>query len=108
VARVIRARLDDEPPPAPFRYKDLGELATIGRLRAVADFRRFRFAGRVAWLLWLAIHLFWLIGFQNRILVFIRWAWSFLTRGRGNRLITGAHVLPTVPAEGTTPATAVK
>jgi NADH dehydrogenase len=96
VARVIRARIAGDPAPEPFRYKDRGELATVGRLRAVADFRRFRFAGRVAWLLWLAIHLFWLIGLQNRILVFIRWAWSFLTKGRGNRLITGAHLLPSV------------
>jgi NADH dehydrogenase len=104
VARVIRARLADEPPPGAFGYKDLGELATVGRLRAVADFRRFRFSGRIAWLLWLAIHLFWLIGFQNRILVFVRWAWSFLTRGRGNRLITGAHLLPRLRSTGTTTA----
>jgi NADH dehydrogenase len=95
-ARVIRARVAGEAPPAPFAYKDLGELATVGRLRAVADFRRFRLSGRLAWLMWLAIHLFWLIGLQNRILVFIRWGWSFVTRGRGNRLITGAHLLPAV------------
>jgi NADH dehydrogenase len=99
VARVVRARIAGDPAPDPFRYKDRGELATVGRLRAVADFRRFRFSGRVAWLLWLAIHLFWLIGLQNRILVFIRWAWSFLTKGRGNRLITGAHLLPEVAVD---------
>lgn len=74
---------------ADFRFRDLGELATIGRLRAVADFRRIRVSGFVAWFLWLAIHIFWLIGLQNRILVMTRWAWSFISRGRGSRLITG-------------------
>jgi NADH dehydrogenase len=85
--RRIHTILDGDSPP-PFRFKDLGELATIGRLRAVADFRRFRFAGFPAWLLWLSIHIVWLIGFQNRLLVLVRWAWSFWTRGRSNRLIT--------------------
>jgi hypothetical protein len=96
VARVLRARAAGDAPPHAFAFRDLGELATVGRLRAVADFRRLRFSGRIAWMLWLSIHLFWLIGLQNRILVFIRWGWSFVTRGRGNRLITGAHVLPLV------------
>ena len=73
----------------PFRFKDLGELATVGRLRAVADFRRFHISGFPAWMLWLTIHIVWLIGFQNRLLVLVRWAWSFATRGRSNRLITG-------------------
>jgi NADH dehydrogenase len=94
-ARVIRARLAGEA-PSPFRFKDLGELATIGRLRGVADLRRVRFHGFVAWLLWLSIHLFWLVGLHNRIIVFIRWTWSFITRGRGNRLITGEG--PPAPA----------
>jgi NADH dehydrogenase len=67
----------------------VGELATIGRLRAVADFRRIRFSGVVAWFMWLGILIFWLIGLQNRVLVMVRWAWAFLTRGRGSRLITG-------------------
>jgi NADH dehydrogenase len=88
-ARTILARLDGETLP-PFAFRDYGELATIGRLRAVADFRRFRVSGIAAWLLWLAIHIFWLIGFQNRLLVLMRWAWSFVTRGRSNRLITNA------------------
>ena len=72
-----------------FEFKDLGELATIGRLRAVADFRMVRFSGFLAWFMWLGIHIFWLIGLQNRILVMVRWAWSFMSRGRGSRLITG-------------------
>ncbi|CAN5583176.1 NAD(P)/FAD-dependent oxidoreductase [soil metagenome] len=88
VARTIVARVSGEP-TSDFRFRDLGELATIGRLRAVADFRRVRFSGVIDWFLWLGIHIFWLIGLQNRILVMVRWAWSFLTRGRGNRLITG-------------------
>ena len=87
-ARTILARLDGVTLP-PFSFRDYGELATIGRLRAVADFRRFRVSGVPAWFMWLAIHIFWLIGFQNRLLVLVRWAWSFVSRGRGNRLITG-------------------
>lgn len=87
-ARSIVARLDGVT-IADFAFRDLGELATIGRLRAVADFRRFRVSGFVAWFLWLGIHIFWLIGLHNRALVLMRWTWSFLTRGRGSRLITG-------------------
>ena len=87
-ARTIIAGLDGVTLPD-FEFKDVGELATIGRLRAVADFRMLRFSGFVAWFMWLAIHIFWLIGLQNRVVVMVRWAWSFLTRGRGSRLITG-------------------
>jgi len=87
-ARSIIAKRDGVKIPD-FEFKDLGELATIGRLRAVADFRMVRFSGFVAWFMWLAIHIFWLIGLQNRILVMMRWAWSFMSRGRGSRLITG-------------------
>ena len=87
-ARSVIARRDGVETPD-FEFKDFGELATIGRLRAVADFRRIRFSGFVAWFMWLGIHIFWLIGLQNRILVMMRWAWSFMSRGRGSRLITG-------------------
>jgi NADH dehydrogenase len=86
VARVIRGRLRDRV-PGPFRYVDKGNLATIGRSKAVADVKGFHVAGFVAWALWLLVHLFYLIGFQNRLLVFLRWTISFLTRGRGARLI---------------------
>ena len=86
-ARAISQRLDGDL-SGEFHFKDLGELATIGRLRAVADFRRIRFSGIAAWLAWVLIHIFWLIGMQNRILVMTRWAWLFVTRSRGNRLIT--------------------
>ena len=73
----------------PFKYVDKGNLATIGRARAVAEIKRVHFGGALAWLLWLGIHIFYLIGFQNRLLVLLRWSFSFLTRGRGARLITG-------------------
>ena len=72
-----------------FHYFDKGNVATIGRARAVADLHRVRLSGFVAWVFWLALHLWYLIGFQNRVLVFIRWIVSFITRGRGARLITG-------------------
>jgi NADH:ubiquinone reductase (H+-translocating) len=85
-------------PPKPFRYIDKGNLATIGRARAVAEIKGLHFGGPLAWLLWLGIHIFYLIGFQNRILVLTRWSFSFLTRGRGARLITGES--PTVAEVG--------
>ena len=78
----------------PFRYRNKGALATIGRARAVADFGRVRFGGFLAWVAWLAIHIFYLIGFRNRVLVLISWAWSYLTFRRGARIITGVPPLP--------------
>jgi NADH:ubiquinone reductase (H+-translocating) len=89
VARVVRARLRGQE-SKPFRYRDKGNLATIGRAAAVADIKRIRLSGLLAWLTWLVVHLWYLVGFQNRILVFIRWSVSFATRGRGALLITGA------------------
>jgi NADH dehydrogenase len=73
----------------PFRYRDKGSLATIGRAAAVADFGRVHFSGFFAWMAWLLIHIFFLIGFRNRVLVFLQWAWSYFTYDRGARLITG-------------------
>ena len=87
-ARVLRSRLRGER-PKPFRYLDKGNLATIGRLRAVADVKGLHLSGWFAWVAWLAIHLWYLIGFENRLLVLMRWAFSFVTHGRGARLITG-------------------
>jgi len=72
-----------------FKYRDKGSLATIGRSAAVADLGRFRFGGFLAWMAWLLIHIFFLIGFRNRFLVISQWAWAYLTRQRGARLITG-------------------
>jgi NADH dehydrogenase len=87
VADVIRRRLRGEAATRPFRYRDKGQLATIGRAAAVADFGRLRFSGYAAWLLWLFVHLMYLVGFENRVLVFIQWAWNYVTRNRGARLI---------------------
>ena len=86
-ARVVRAHLEGRAAPA-FRYVDKGNLATIGRASAVADLRGLQVSGFPAWVLWLAVHLWYLIGFRNRLLVVIQWAFSFLTHGRGARLIT--------------------
>jgi NADH dehydrogenase len=89
VARVIAARLAGKPPPGPFRYRDFGNLATIGRREAVVDFGWLRPTGRLAWLAWGAVHIYFLIGFRNRMTVAIDWLWSYLTYQRGARLITG-------------------
>jgi NADH:ubiquinone reductase (H+-translocating) len=85
-ARVVRDRLEGRT-ARPFHYRDKGNLATIGRARAVADVKGVRLSGFLAWITWLLVHLWYLIGFQNRLLVLIRWAFSFLTHGRGARLI---------------------
>jgi len=89
VARVIAARLAGKPPPGPFRYRDFGNLATIGRHQAVVDFGWLRLTGRVAWLAWGMAHIYFLIGFRNRLAVVIDWLWSYITYQRGARLITG-------------------
>jgi NADH dehydrogenase len=78
----------------PFHFWDKGSLATIGRAAAVADFGKIHISGLLAWLSWLFVHIFFLIGFQNRILVMIQWAWSYITYERGARLITGDSSLP--------------
>ena len=89
VARVIAARIAGKPPPGPFRYRDFGNLATIGRREAVVDFGWLRLTGRLAWLAWGVAHIYFLIGFRNRMAVAIDWLWSYLTYQRGARLITG-------------------
>ncbi len=105
-ARALRGRLRGET-VAPFRYRDKGNLATIGRAAAVADIKGLRLSGFVAWMTWLFVHLWYLIGFQNRVLVLIRWAFSFSTHGRGARLITdvGPHDAGRYPTSSTTPET---
>ena len=99
IARTIRRRLSGEPTP-PFRYRDRGDVAVIGRLSGVTNIGWLgpfgRQSGFIAWLLWLGIHIFYLIGFANRIVVVTRWAWSFFTHGRGSRLITGSPLLPPI------------
>ena len=86
VARVIRDRLRGRDIQR-FEYLDKGNLATIGRSKAVADLKGLRISGFFAWVTWLVVHLFYLVGFQNRLLVVLRWTFSFVTRGRGARLI---------------------
>jgi NADH dehydrogenase len=81
-------------PREPFHYRDKGSLATIGRAAAVAQFGKIHISGFLAWLAWLFIHILFLIGFQNRALVLIQWAWSYFTYERGARLITGSTNLP--------------
>jgi NADH dehydrogenase len=98
-AQAIRQRLDGEP-VTPFRFSDRGDVAVIGRLSGVTNIGWLgpfgRQGGFLAWLLWLGIHIVYLIGFANRIVVVTRWAWSFLTHGRGSRLITGQPLLPEI------------
>jgi NADH dehydrogenase len=89
VGEVVRRRLCNEPAIGPFRYRDRGTLATIGRSSAVADLPWAKLTGTIAWLLWGAVHIFLLIGFRNRIAVFLNWVWAWLTSQRGARLITG-------------------
>jgi NADH dehydrogenase len=93
VVQTIARDLENQP-RRNFRYNDKGSLATIGRAAAVAQFGKFEMSGYFAWLAWLFIHILFLIGFRNRLLVMIQWAWSYFTYERGARLITGSDELP--------------
>jgi NADH dehydrogenase len=93
VGETIARDLENQP-RRNFRYYDKGSLATIGRAAAVAQFGKFEMSGYFAWLAWLFIHILFLIGFRNRLLVMIQWAWSYFTYERGARLITGSDELP--------------
>lgn len=113
VAKLIR-EVSEAPsrfsrPRPSFHYWDKGSLATIGRAAAVAQFGKIHISGYVAWLSWLFVHILFLIGFRNRLLVFIQWAWSYVTYERGARLITGSTYLPgwtaPQPAPNRAPAT---
>ena len=98
-ARSVRRRLAGQP-ARPFRYQDRGDVAVIGRLAGVTNIGWLgplgRQSGLPAWLLWLGIHIAYLIGFANRLVVIVRWAWSFVTHGRGSRLITNEPLLPEI------------
>jgi NADH dehydrogenase len=98
-AKVIRRRVLGRP-YEPYRYSNHGDVAVIGRLSAVTDIPWMgpfgQQGGFTAWLLWLGIHITYLIGFSNRLVVLIRWAWTFITHGRGTRLITGRTLLPPI------------
>jgi NADH dehydrogenase len=106
VANLLKARAEGRTLPA-FRYRDVGSMATIGRKRAVAQIGAFKASGLVAWLLWSLAHIYFLIGFRNRLAVAMNWCWNYVTFERGTRLITGISgsrvedvmpVLPTAPA----------
>ena len=97
-AELIRRRLVGESLPA-FRYQDKGSLATIGRAAAVASIGRLRLHGFLAWVMWLFIHLLYIVEFESRLLILIQWAWNYFTRNRGARLITGKDILPPVAGE---------
>ena len=88
IARIILGELKGEARP-PFRFVDKGQMATIGRSRAILEMGSLRMAGFPAWLAWLAVHIYYLTGFEHRLLVVLQWAWSYLTFGRGARLIVG-------------------
>jgi NADH dehydrogenase len=92
-ARVIRARLAGEPVPPPFRYRDMGNLATIGRNAAVIDFGRVRLTGWLAWWVWGIAHIYFLIGARSRLVVSLSWLWSFLSGHNSARLITQKETL---------------
>ncbi|MGH2516169.1 MAG: NAD(P)/FAD-dependent oxidoreductase, partial [Ktedonobacterales bacterium] len=97
VGKAIRARLAGQE-PRPFTYFDKGTLATVGRAFAIADIRGLQLSGFFAWLTWMAVHIFFLIGFRNRFLVMFQWAWAYLTYQRGSRLITNVGEPPTTPS----------
>lgn len=102
VARNIVRAVNGKPYET-FRYLDKGSMATIGRSRAVAELGKLKLKGFLAWMSWLLVHIFFLIGFRNRLVVIIEWAWSYLTYQRGARLITGRRLSPpseAVSAEG--------
>jgi NADH:ubiquinone reductase (H+-translocating) len=93
---LVRERLQGRS-TRPFHYRDKGNVATIGRGRAVVDLHVVRLSGLPAWMVWLFVHLWYLIGFQNRIVVMIRWSFSFFNHGRSARLIDDL----TAPSDGT-------
>lgn len=110
VGELITSRARGDMAPQPFRYRDEGALATIGRHSAIADLGWVRLTGWVAWLLWGIVHIFFLIGFRNRMAVFLNWIWAWLTYGRGARLITGDTTplaLAAKPAPRATPEESV-
>jgi NADH dehydrogenase len=108
VARLIssEAKQGASAPRPPFKYRDKGSMATIGRSRAIAEMGTLKMSGLLAWLAWLLVHIWYLIGFRNRLLVFFDWAWSYFTYRRGARLITGGRLEPGAPEGGAVRQTA--
>lgn len=93
-AKLIRARVEKKPEPAAFHYFNKGDLAVIGRAAAVANIFGMHLSGLLAWLVWLFVHLMYIVEFQSRVLVFVQWGFQYLTFSRGARLITGEHTNP--------------
>src|SRR5882762_3545854 len=100
VAKVIRARVAGKPAPPPFRYFNKGEMAVIGRAAAVANIFGIHVSGLLAWLMWLFIHLIYIVEFQSRIQVFVQWGFEYFTFSRGARLITGKAATDSVDQAG--------
>jgi len=99
VARLIRASVEGKAQPAPFHYINKGNLATVGRSFGIADFGFLRLHGFIGWCIWLTVHIFFLIGFRNRVVVMFQWAWAYLTFQRGARLITFESCQHTEPTK---------
>jgi NADH dehydrogenase len=95
-AKVIRARLEGKKEPAPFHYFNKGEMAVIGRAAAVANIFGIHVSGLLAWLMWVFVHLIYIVEFQSRVLVFVQWGFEYLTFSRGARLITGVAATDSV------------
>ena len=93
VAAVIRDRLAGRPAKH-FRYRDFGNLATIGRMAAVVQLGRWKLSGALAWWFWLLAHVFFLIGFRNRLVVMLNWTWAYWTYQRAARIILGKELKP--------------
>jgi NADH dehydrogenase len=91
-ADAIRRRIAGRDPRGPFRYRDKGNMATISRFSAVADIKGMKFEGFIAWVLWLVVHLFYIIGFKSRVTTVLHWAVSFLGRGRAQRVATQQQI----------------
>ena len=91
-ARQIKARLAGTPDGQPFEYHDKGSMATISRFSAVASIGRIRLSGFIAWVMWLAVHLVYLVGFKNRLTTLLHWAVSFVGRGRSERVVTQQQI----------------
>jgi NADH:ubiquinone reductase (H+-translocating) len=88
VASVIISRVEGKEMNQPFSYRDKGNLATIGSSYAIVDIGNLRLTGLLAWLIWLAVHIYFLVGFRNRLVAIFQWAWTYFTFDRGARLIT--------------------
>jgi NADH dehydrogenase len=100
VGRKIAAQLAQRPFPSVFRYRNLGNLATIGRRSAIAEFGRVKVSGWIAWWIWLFVHILKLVGFRNRLSVLLQWAWAYFTWDRGARLITASDWARSKPNTG--------